>query len=134
MSAERPFLDTNVLIYATSAGDPRQATAVKLLLTGGFISVQVVNEFVNVCRRKRQMRWEAILDALRFFRALLPVPRAIDFETHLNALSIATERGYSIYDSLIIASAQEAGCNVLYSEDLQHGQAIGGLTICNPFR
>lgn len=133
MSDERAFFDTNVLIYATSADDPRQQVALKVLLAGGRTSVQAFNEFVNVCRRKRRMQWSPILEALRFFRLLLGVPRPLQFATHIKALNLAAQRGYHIYDSLIIASALEAGCDVLYSEDLQDGQTVDGLTIRNPF-
>jgi predicted nucleic acid-binding protein len=54
-------------------------------------------------------------------------------ELHEAAVEIARDRGFSIYDSLIIAAALRAGCSILYSEDLHHGQAIGQLTIRNPF-
>jgi len=49
------------------------------------------------------------------------------------AVDISARFGYRIYDSLILAAAQQAGCTTVYSEDMQHGQAIGSLTIVNPF-
>jgi len=52
---------------------------------------------------------------------------------HAAARALAEDHRLSFYDALIVASAIEAGCNVLYSEDMQHGRAIGGLTIANPF-
>ena len=48
-------------------------------------------------------------------------------------LDLRVRFGFHFYDSLIIAAAQHAGCHTLYSEDLQHGQQIDGLTIVNPF-
>jgi predicted nucleic acid-binding protein len=134
MNAEPAFFDTNILIYANSAGETRQSAALTLLLAGGRVSVQVLNEFVAVSRRKRGLSWYDTLEALRFFQALLGPPQALRFTTHMRALQISQESRYHIYDSLIIASALEAKCSVLYSEDLQDGHVIGPLTIRNPFR
>jgi predicted nucleic acid-binding protein len=57
----------------------------------------------------------------------------VTIETHECGLAITKRYGYSIYDSLIAASALNAGCVVLYSEDFQHGQRVDGLTVRNPF-
>jgi predicted nucleic acid-binding protein len=65
---------------------------------------------------------------------LLVIPAYSNIETHQIALGIAKRHKYHIYGALVIASALEASCTTLYSEDLQDGQAIGGLTIRNPFR
>ncbi|HYQ91954.1 MAG TPA: PIN domain-containing protein, partial [Candidatus Competibacteraceae bacterium] len=51
-----------------------------------------------------------------------------------HGLDIQTRYGFSFYDALIVASALEAGCTCLYSEDMQHGQYLEGLTIENPFK
>jgi len=134
MSVERAFFDTNVLIYAATSGEPREGIADALMSRGGFVSVQVLNEFVAVSRHKRRASWPEILQALYAFRGLLQNPLPITMDLHLHALQISQEHGYHIYDSLIIASAVEAGCTVLYSEDLQDGKVIEGLTIRNPFR
>ena len=131
----RAFFDTNVLIYAAVKDDPRSERAEQLLVVEGVISVQVLNEFVSVARRKYQMPWNGIRVALQWIRFLCPNVVSIEIETHEAALSIAERYGYRIYDSLIIASAVEAKCGVLYSEDLQDGQIIGKeLTIRNPFK
>jgi predicted nucleic acid-binding protein len=132
MSA-RPFFDTNVLIYSATEGDPRTKVAEDLLYAGGMVSVQVLNEFVAAARRKFKMSWQEIEKALAAFRALCPGPVAITLKTHEAAIKIATRYGYGIYDSLVIAAAQEASCDVLYSEDMQSGHQIEGLTIHNPF-
>jgi len=65
---------------------------------------------------------------------VIPEPRALTQEVHRAAVEISVNLGYHIYDALIIASALEANCAFLYSEDLQDGQVIEGLTIRNPFR
>ena len=104
-----------------------------LLEAGGIISVQVLNEFVNVLRRKQRREWQEIEDALGVVKALLDPPRPLTVEVHEAALGIVRNHELSIYDSLIVAAALQAGCPMLYSEDLQHGQTIGRLTIHNPF-
>ncbi len=69
-------------------------------------------------------------------RVLCPAPVPITIETHEAALRVAQKYGYQIYDALVIAAALEAGCDTLYSEDLQDGQVVldGQLTIRNPFK
>jgi predicted nucleic acid-binding protein len=128
------FFDTNVLIYALAEGDPRSTQAEKLLASGGVLSVQILNEFVSVARRKISMSWSEVTEALDAFRVLCPSPLAITIETHEAALKIAERHGYNIYDALVVSAALEAGCTTLYSEDLQDGQVIDGrITIRNPF-
>jgi predicted nucleic acid-binding protein len=129
----KPFLDTNVIVYAFSSNDPRSAKAEVLLGGGGIISVQVLNELVNVWRRKQGHGWDEVDHALGVLKILLDPPRSLTVELHQAAIEIARDRGFSIYDSQIIAAALQAGCSILYSEELRHGQAIGQLTIRNPF-
>ena len=131
----KAFFDTNVLIYAAIRNDPRSLCAEELLAIGGVISVQVLNEFVSVARRKHQMSWHDLKVALEWIRLLCPDTFPITIETHEKAVGIAEECGYKIYDSLIIASALEANCPILYSEDMRDGQVIDGrMRIRNPFR
>jgi predicted nucleic acid-binding protein len=128
------FFDTNVLIYAVALNDPRSARAEEILASGGAISVQVLNEFVSVARRKLLMSLPEVTEALDAFRILCPSPLAVTIELHEAALKIAEKHGYGIYDALVIAAALAAGCATLYSEDFQDGQSIDGqLTIRNPF-
>ena len=128
------FLDSNVLLYAISTDDPRSATATAALAQGGAISVQVLNEFANAARRKLRRSWQDIAEALAAIRALCRQPLPITVATHEAAREIAEREGCSFYDSLIIASALEAGCATLLSEDMQDGRVIAGrLTIRNPF-
>ena len=133
MSAD-VFLDSNVLIYAISADDPRAAIATGLVAQGGKISVQVLNEFANVARRKLLRSWPDIAEALAAFRMLCADPLPLTVATHEAALTIAADGQLSFYDSLIVASALEAGCTTLLSEDMQDGRTFDGrLTIRNPF-
>jgi predicted nucleic acid-binding protein len=129
----RSFFDTTILIYSISSDQPRAAMAEKLLADGGWISVQVLNEFAAVARRKLDMSWEETREALSAIRALCETPTPLSIETHQAALEIAARYGYQIYDALILAAALESHCDVLYTEDMQNGQRIGPLIIRNPF-
>lgn len=130
----KAFFDTNVLIYAVAKDDPRSARAEELLDAGGMLSVQILNEFVSVARRKILMPWGEVTEALDAFEVLCPSPLPITIETHQAALKIAQKHGYNIYDALVVAAAAQAGCETLHSEDFQDGQKIDArLTIRNPF-
>jgi predicted nucleic acid-binding protein len=106
-----------------------------LIAEGGTVSVQVLNEFAAVVRRKIKMPWDEVRFAVENIRSLCPDPLPITIDTHQEALAIAEKYGYRIYDALVVASALEANCTTLYSEDMQDGQVINSrLTIRNPFR
>jgi predicted nucleic acid-binding protein len=131
---DRAFFDTNVVIYALAQNDPRNAVAERLLLQGGRISVQVLNEFVSVARGKLRLTWPEVTEALAAIRSLCGDPIAIDVEMHEQGVALAQAHGFAIYDALIIAAARRARCDVLYSEDMQAGRRFGaGLRIENPF-
>ena len=127
------FLDTNVLIYALGTDDPKRGRAQELLNAGGIISVQVLSEFVSVSRHKLKRGWQDIREALALLNALLPDATPLTPEIHAQAVDLAEHFSFHIYDSLIVAAALKAKCSILYTEDLQHGQKIEGLTIRNPF-
>src|SRR5919198_1035770 len=100
----------------------------------GTISVQVLNEFTNIARRKLNWPWPEVVEALAAFRVLCSEPLPIGVATHEAALEIARRDGLGFYDALIVASALEAGCSTPLSEDMQDGRTIAGLlTIRNPF-
>lgn len=127
------FFDTSVLIYALKESDPRAVVTERLLVSGGFLSVQVLNEFVCVARRKLGMSWLSVMQAVEQIRALCETPLPLTLDMHEHGLAIAQRFRYHIYDSLVIAAAIESGCSVLYSEDMQGGQVIESLHIRNPF-
>jgi predicted nucleic acid-binding protein len=129
----KPFFDTNILVYAFASNDRRSDRAEALLAAGGVISIQVLNEFVNVSRRKLAREWPEIDAALAVLRDILDPPISLTIDLHEAAIRVARDRGFSFYDSLIIAAAKHAGCRVLYSEDLHGNQTINGVTIRNPF-
>lgn len=131
----KDFLDTNILIYAVGKNDPRASKAEALLASGGVISVQSLNEFVSVARRKLDMSWKEVRELVYLICILCPDPVPISLDVHKGAVIVAEEYGYGIYDALIVSAALEAGCKTLYSEDFQDGQIIHRqLTIRNPFR
>jgi predicted nucleic acid-binding protein len=128
------FFDTNVLIYIAS-GDPARADrAEKLLGKGGAVGVQILSETANVARRKIGMSWSETRSFLSMLRDLLIV-YPITVEIHEEGLSLAERHNFPVFDAMIAASALHAGCDTLWSEDMQHGMAIDGrLRIRNPFR
>ncbi len=132
MSDASVFFDTNVLLNLLSGEEAKADLAEALIAAGGTISVQVLNEFVAVATRKLAMRLPEIREVLSTVRALCAVePPSI--ETHDRALDLAGRFRLSFYDALTVAAAVMAKCAVLYSEDMQDGQVIDGVTIRNPF-
>lgn len=134
------FIDTNVFVYSFA---PQQSAKYKkaIQLIGealedgvGLISSQVVQEFLNVAlhKFKKPLTWD---EAHLYFEEVLAPMCGIypDPGMYRKALQIRHETGYHFYDALIVASAIEGGCKILYSEDLQNGRNISGLQIKNPF-
>jgi predicted nucleic acid-binding protein len=79
------------------------------------------------------MSWDEVQRVIDETLLVCPNPRPLHLETHRSALRICSRYGFGVYDSLIIASALEAGCAILYTEDLQCGQVVEGVRIENPF-
>lgn len=128
------FFDTNVLVYIAS-GDAKKADMAEAAVSaGGAISVQVLNELANVARRKMQMSWADTHMFLTMLRGLLTV-HPLTLEIHETGLELAERHGLSTFDAMIVASALHAGCDTLWSEDMQHGMTLDeGLRIVNPFQ
>lgn len=130
---EISFFDTNVLVYASSRDGEKAAIAERLLIEGGVISVQVLNEFASVASRKQRLPWPRIRTFLDGVRSRTRV-QVIDEQTHDDAIRLAERHRLSFYDALIVAAALDAGCDVLYTEDMHPGLVIDGrLTVINPF-
>ena len=126
------FIDTNVPIYAFT-NDPRAERAKQVLTDGGIISVQVLNEFASVAIRKLRMPWPRITEAIAMLCFRFDPVRPVTIATHEAALVLARDHGLSFYDALIVAAAQEAGCDTLMTEDLQAGRRFGPVQVVNPF-
>lgn len=132
---DRSFLDTNVLIYCYTSTEPNKLVKAQSVasLPDVVISTQVLKEMANILQKKFNLDWPAIRTTIdeveNNFEVHINTPTCIK-----NACAIADRYGFAFYDSLIIATALESGCRILYFEDLQHGQVIEQtLTIQNPF-
>lgn len=130
------FVDTNIWIYAhlRKPNEPRHALALDLVsaLNDGVVSPQVMAEYYNVMLRSGQTdRWiQENLDTILSYVRLQPLTEAVV----RNAWRIRNRYGFSIWDSQVVAAALESGCDTLYTEDMQSGQVIEGLTVINPLR
>ena len=132
MSATNAFFDTNVIGYFASADAAKAKRSGELLRAGGFVSVQVLNEFAAFARRKHALPWSSIRTVLAAVRSTCTVA-SLTVTIHELGLAIAEKHRLSVYDGMIVAAAQLAGCKTLYSEDMHDGLVIDGLTIRNPF-
>lgn len=136
MSA-RSFFDTNVLLYADDESAPLKQRRSRALVAEhrrngtGVISLQVLQEyFVNVTRKlhvdpriaRRKVELLAEFD--------VATPEVVDV---LAAIDLHRLHGFSFWDALVLRSAQQAGCRVLFSEDFQDGRKIDGIQVVNPF-
>ena len=128
----KPFIDSNVVIYLLSDDARKADKAEALLQAGGFASVQVLNEVASVCLRKLKMPWpeiNALLQAVKASCDVLP----LTLTSHEKAIEIAKRFQLSLYDANIAACAVISGTDVLLSEDLHAGLLIDGIKIQNPF-
>ncbi|MDW3688277.1 PIN domain-containing protein [Cupriavidus sp. CV2] len=133
MTVRKAFIDSNVLLYLLSTDAAKADRAEAIVLAGGRIGVQVLNEITNVARRKMAMPWQEVNELVSLIQSLCPV-EPLTLETHEKGRKIAERYGFSVYDAMIVAAALLSGCEVLYSEDMQDGMEIEeGLRICNPF-
>lgn len=133
MSGADSFFDTSVLLYLLSDDTVRADRIETLLAARGVISVQVLNEFAVVALRKLKMPLNEVREILDTIRAVCAV-EPITVETHDRGLAVFERYRFSLYDSILVATALISGAKILYSEDLQHGQIIDNqLRVTNPF-
>jgi predicted nucleic acid-binding protein len=132
MTTSEVFFDTNIVVYALVAGSPKSERSLALLTGGGTVSVQVLNECANTLRRKLAANWRQTVRACERVRRLCHVV-PLEGETHVLGLALAERYVLNVYDGMIVAAAQLAGCRVLYSEDMHDGLVIDKLTIRNPY-
>lgn len=129
------FLDSNVLIYLYSEDESEKADLAQQCAQepDAWISTQVLNEVSNVLRRKQQQAYSDILKVIQELQGNFQVT-TVTTQTIEQALLLGERYRYSYFDSLMLSSALEQGCTVLYSEDMQHEQVIeGSLRIVDPF-
>jgi predicted nucleic acid-binding protein len=134
MSDAEPFFDTSVLLYLLSSESEKADRVETLLAESGVISVQVLNEFTTVATRKLAMPLADVREILDTVRGICRT-EALTVDDHDRAGEVMERYKFSFYDSVIVASALRAACQILYTEDLQHGQVIEQqLKVVNPFR
>ena len=133
MSDAESFFDTSVLLYMLSSETAKADRVESLLAASGVISVQVLNEFAAVAIRKLAMPLDDVREILDTVRSMChTAPLTVD--DHDRAGLVLERYKFSFYDSVIVASALRAGCKILYTQDLQHGQVIDQrLRVVNPF-
>ena len=117
------FLDTNIVLYAFGKDEFKRQIALGLLAQYPIISTQVINECSHVMRRKLFWRPEKVSEELEILLILVQL-KTVDVQHIRSGWKIAARYGFSHFDSLMVASALDAGCLRLYSEDMQHGQMI----------
>lgn len=135
--ATRSFIDTNVLVYAEASDAPLKQRAALTLLKGlyeeglGVLSTQVLQEYCNVALKKLKLPAQYVrsqLDLYEQFEVVQVTPAIIHA-----GLDIHQTRSVSFFDAIVLASAHAAGCNVIWTEDMNAGEVIHGVSIANPF-
>ena len=131
------FIDTNVFVYVADSKNPAKRDIARKLITtavssrGCRISVQVLNEFASVAARKLGLTIDEIKSYLELFRALPVLPITTDVTE--KGLDVMKRYSLQFYDSLLLVSASESGCDEFISEDLNDGQVYCGMKAVNPF-
>ena len=131
------FFDTNIFVYVVSAAPADRAKreiAQRLLLESEIcLSVQILQEFMDVTLRKQQLglTHAEISDMIQHMIGYPLVETSVALARR--AFDIKTRYGIRYWDAALIAAALELGCHTIYSEDLNHGQDYGGVTVLNPF-
>ena len=132
------FLDTNVFLYAFLNQDVTKKTiAVNLIAQSvnernGYVSLQIVKEFCNIMVRKSGKSAAEIEKAVAIFGMMQMVPGSLQLVR--KALALRETYGLQFYDALLLASAEQSECTVLYTEDLNDGQMYGSVKAVNPFK
>ena len=132
------FFDTNILIYFVDEKDPRKQMIAKELIEAavqnqnGMLSTQSLQEFYNATIKKLKCPKEKAKELVNMFSELFPV-KQVSIPIILNAIDISIKDGFSFWDSMILSAANDTGCVIVYSEDMNNGQIVEGAKIINPF-
>ena len=135
--AARAFFDTDIFVYAQDVDSPLERQRSRELITEvgiagtGVISTQVLQEFFVTATDKLgvdPLAAKAVLKTFAIFEIVQASPRLIE-----EAIDCSVVNRLAFWDALIVSAAASAGCGLLYSEDLNAGQAIRGVGIENPF-
>ena len=135
---EKIFIDTNIFIYAyTKDCENKNKVSCDLLRDNVsreniFVSVQILNEFYSIMAKYKYSHSQIEYYLKEIIGQVNVIP--LNLETVENCLKIKERYRFSWRDSLVLSSALESDCSILYSEDLQHGQTVeNSLKIVNPF-
>jgi predicted nucleic acid-binding protein len=135
--ATRSFIDTNVLVYAEASDEPRKQRAALDLLkrlyedNEGVLSTQVLQEYCNVAIKKLKLpapHIRAQLEVYEQFEVVQVTPAIIRA-----GLDLHQTRSVAFFDAVVLASAHAAGCNLIWTEDMNAGEVVNGVCISNPF-
>ncbi len=137
--SDKVFFDTNILVYANDSSEPAKQKIARSLLKdslekqNGAISVQVLSEFwVTVTRKiKEPLSVEIAEKEIELLQLMKIV--SLDYQLFKDALRFQRLVQVSYWDSLILAASHSAGCHTIYTEDLNHGQIMAEMELCNPF-
>lgn len=136
--ATRSFIDTNVLVYAEASDEPQKQRAALALLKSlydenlGVLSTQVLQEYCNVALKKLKLPAQYVraqLDLYEQFEIVQVTPHIIRA-----GLDLHQTRSMAFFDAIVLASAHAAGCNVIWTEDMNTGEIVNGVCISNPFK
>jgi len=131
---DKIFVDSNVWLYMANNDSPeKKSISLNLLNRDTYTSPQVLFECINVCRKKLKLNSEI---AFSFAENLLQVNKLIEENANIvyTALQLCRQSSFQPFDAKIVATALEAGCDILYSEDMHHGLFVNNsLRIINPF-
>ena len=132
------FFDTNILIYFVDERYPKKQVIAKKLLEravqdqNGIISTQSLQEFYNVVTTKLKCPKDKAKELVEMFSEIFQV-KEISIPLILSAVDISIKTGFSFWDSLILSAANDTGCIIVFSEDMNDGQIVEGTKILNPF-
>jgi predicted nucleic acid-binding protein len=127
-------LDTNVLVYCHSNTEhDKRETATGLFALEPVISTQVLLEYFNVIKRSLKLPKDKVMDVcLQNIEMCILHP--VSLTTLKSARKLITRYDFQLFDSIVVASALEANCHILYSEDMHHGLLVENrMKIINPF-
>ena len=127
------FIDTNILLYLLSDDHNKKGLAKKILTSCYFVSTQVLNEFSNISIKKFNL---SVTETKNIIQVISKSTKVciLNEKTIIEALSLKERYQFQFYDCLILATALENNCSIVFSEDMQHQQIIENkLTIINPF-
>ncbi|MEA1911586.1 MAG: PIN domain-containing protein [Spirochaetota bacterium] len=136
---DKIFFDTNILVYSNDSSEKvkqkiaRDIIRKSLIKQNGVISVQVLSEFwVTVTRKlKEPLSFEVADKEIELFQLMEII--TLDYPVFKDAIRFQRVMQISYWDSLILAASHSAGCKTIYTEDLNHGQVISNMELCNPF-